>query len=179
MAIILPGARYTIQGALIGWSVRILAERGWRVQAVEWAPTEADLAAPGAFVERGLELALDAVGPRPALVVAKPLGTYALGWAVREEIPGIWLTPLLTVEEIALALEEAPASHLAIGGDQDPYWRPDRLGGGAAQIATVAGGDHSLALRAGWRASLEAHRLVFERIDSHIAALAHEGHPHP
>jgi hypothetical protein len=147
VAVLLPGVNYTAQAPLLYWCATLLAERGWHVQAVDWRVDDEALAHPLAFVQ---DAVTDAFACSPAsprrLVVAKSFGTYALPWARRESIAGVWLTPLLTEEPVAAALRGATAADLAIGGELDAFWDPDAVAGTAARLRSVPGAGHALTL---------------------------------
>ncbi|AWB86903.1 hypothetical protein [Mycetocola zhujimingii] len=171
VAVLLPGVGYTIQGPLLYWCAQMLAERGWHVQGVEWSVDAA--ADPVSFVEEAVTTAFNAAPPASRrLIVAKSFGSFALPWALGEGVPGVWLTPVLTSEVVRDALTGAPESHLAIGGDADEMWLPDTVAGGRAALVTVSGANHSLAVKAGWRASLDAQSRVFDTISTHVESLA-------
>ena len=172
VAVLLPGSGYTVQAPLLSWCAAMLVELGWHVQAVEWTVTDEAREHPEAFVERAVELAFaEAPEGDDRLVVGKSFGTFALPWAVRHEIPGIWLTPVLTEPALVRALDAAGATHLAVGGDQDPLWRPESVPTTGARLVTVPGGDHGLTVEAGWRDSIDAQTTVFEQVAEHVQRL--------
>jgi hypothetical protein len=176
VAVILPGAGYTIQAPLLFWAGRLLAERGWHVQGVEWTVDDAAAADPVPFVEEALLAAFDAAPQTTRrLVLAKSFGCFALPWALREGVPGIWLTPVLTSDIVRRALLGASPYDLAIGGDADEMWLPDAVSGSRASILTVAEADHSLIRPGRWRASMDAQSDVLTAIEHHIDALDRAG----
>ena len=112
-----------------------------------------------------------AAGARgPCVVVAKSLGTLALPWALREGLPGAWLTPLSTDSGVRAALGDVGPEHLVVAGDADPLWQPVGLET-RAEVVTVAGADHGLTLGDDWRGSLVVQSDVFERLDAWAARL--------
>lgn len=178
IAILLPGSGYTTQGPLLYWCAELLAERGWQVRAATWGDGGGASRTPVEFVEESVEAGFGADGlgehgtePNTGkrLIVAKSFGSLAAPWASRHGVPGIWVTPLVTDDPVAESLRDATANDFAVGGDADELWRPDRLTGTRARIMTVAAGDHALRVPGGWRASLEAHRAVFEAIELHLS----------
>lgn len=170
VAVMLPGVGYTIQGPLLYWCAQMLAERGWHVQGVEWT-IDADVN-PVSFVERAVAAAFEAAPTTSRrLIVAKSFGSFALPFARREGIPGVWLTPVLTSEIVRESLAGASASHFAVGGDADAMWLPDAVANSRARSVTVAGADHSLTVTDGWRESLDAQSRVFESVSTHVDSL--------
>ncbi|RLQ86489.1 hypothetical protein [Mycetocola zhadangensis] len=171
VAVLLPGTGYTIHAPLLYWSGKLLAERGWHVQGVEW---EVDAAAgPVSFVEEAVTAAFeDAPGTSRRLIVAKSFGCFALPWAQREGVAGIWLTPVLTSDDVTAALRNASSSHLAIGGNADEMWLPDAVAGTRARVVNVIDADHSLTVKNDWRASLSAQSRVFDAVSTHLDELA-------
>lgn len=169
---LLPGSGYTVQAPLLSWCAAMLVDGGWHVQAVEWSMTDAAREQPVAFVERAVEQAFaEAPVQGRCLVVGKSLGTFALPWAVRHGVPGVWLTPVLTDSVVARALDAADASHLAVGGDRDTVWLPGNVASTAARLVTVPGGDHGLMVPGGWRASVEAQTTVIDEVSEHVRRL--------
>ena len=170
VALVLPGAGYTAQAPVLAWSVALLAERGWHVQVVSWTIDDAAEGDPEAFVTAEARSALDAArasgATGPAHVVAKSLGTWCLPWALREGLPGAWLTPLTTEPAVRAALDAAGPEHLAVGGGVDAWWRPEGLGASGLELVSVPGADHGLRRPGDWRASLDLQRGVLERVDA-------------
>jgi hypothetical protein len=172
VAALLPGAGYTAHGPLLHGCAELLVERGWRVEAIEWTITDDDRSRGRAVAEEGLELAFsEATGTAQRLIVAKSFGTYALPSAVSADIPGVWLTPVLTDPDIRDALERAPSSHLAIGGSADSLWGPATELATAASLVTIPDADHGLEVSRDGRRSVEVHSTVFDRVHEWVAAL--------
>ena len=169
VAVLLPGVNYSVQAPLLYWCATLLAERGWHVQAVEWTVDDEARAHPLPFVERAVAQAFDA-SPTASrrLVVAKSFGTYALPWARRAGIAGVWLTPLLTEEPVRQALLDATAADLAMGGELDAFWHPDAVVGTAARLHSVPGVGHGLTRPRDWRGSLELQIGILTVIADHV-----------
>jgi hypothetical protein len=173
VAVLLPGTGYTAQAPLLYWCGALLREAGWHVEVVEWTVTDDDFNNPVPFVEYALTAAFDAAPPASTrLIVAKSFGTFALPWAIENDVPGVWLTPILTDPAVSGALASANSTHLAVGGTRDPMWVPENIEGTDASLATLDGGDHRLEVDAGWQASLDAQYDLLERIALHVAKLA-------
>jgi hypothetical protein len=149
----------------------MLRQLGWRVETVEWDAADLTADDPRAVVDARLRAAVDGAGGHVDLVVAKSFGSLALPWAVSHGVPGVWLTPVLTEQAVLEALTRASSSHLAVGGDADPMWRPALGLETEARIVTVDGADHGL-LVGDWADSYATHRGVLVAIESHIRGLA-------
>jgi hypothetical protein len=172
IAVLLPGVGYTVQRPVLYWCAELLVQRGWRVEAIQWTLTEDDESRGGAIAAEAIGLALAGVPTTSRrLIVAKSFGTHGLPWAVDAGVPGIWLTPVLFNDRIREALERAPASHLAIGGDQDELWSPAAELATAATLVTVPGATHALEVDGDWKRSLDVQSEVFSRISRWVTAL--------
>ncbi|QQD76904.1 hypothetical protein I8920_03860 [Curtobacterium sp. YC1] len=169
LVLVLAGAGYGQQAPLLWWSRQIAVSSGCDVVAPAWSVDEAAAAGPVPFVEAAVGSAL---GDRlPDLVVAKSFGCFALPWAIRHEVPGVWLTPVLTHYDVATALAAATDAHDAVGGGEDPLWRPGRASGTAARLQTITGADHTLQVPGDWRRSQQLHADVLDVVERRIAAL--------
>jgi hypothetical protein len=168
LAIILPGSGYGPQAPLLHWPRRMLDAAGWNVRTVAWAPGEREDADPVAVVERHLQAHLR--GGRPDLVVAKSYGCFALPWARRHDVRGVWLTPVMTDDRVAAAVRAARPDDLVVGGDADPMWLPDAAAGSAATVLTVAGADHALEVTGDWERSQRLQADVFREIARIVAS---------
>ncbi|WP_248704216.1 hypothetical protein [Curtobacterium sp. MWU13-2055] len=170
LVLVLAGAGYGQQAPLLWWSRAIASAAGCEVVAPTWTIDDAAGADPVAFVEAAIGAAL---GDRlPDLVVAKSFGCFALPWAIRNDLPGVWLTPVLTHDDVATALAAATDTHDAIGGEDDTMWRPERVSGTAARLQTVDRADHSLQVAGDWRRSQQLQADVFDVVERRVAALA-------
>ena len=169
LVLVLPGAGYGQQAPLLWWVRAIAAQHGVEVLAPSWAVGSGAEDDPVAFVEREVVRALD--GRRPSLVVAKSFGCFALPWAVRDGVDGVWLTPVLTHPAVVDALAAAGAGSVAVGGSADPVWQPSVVGTTHAGLHTVEGADHALEVRGDWRGSQRLQTEVLALVDGRIAAL--------
>ncbi|MET1051729.1 MAG: hypothetical protein ABWX65_03725 [Mycetocola sp.] len=172
VAVLLPGTGYTVQAPLLFWSAALLAEAGWTVVGVDWSGDAAAVTVPVPFVEAEVEAAF---GHAPAsarrLIVAKSFGCFALPWARRHGIPGVWLTPLLTDPAVADAVRTATSADLVVGGDADDQWLPDAVDGTSAHVMTLPGAGHALTLPGDWRASMNLQADLLDEVAAHIARL--------
>ena len=169
LILVLAGTGYGQQTPLLWWTSEIALAAGCEVIAPRWQVDDAAGADPVGFVEAAVAAAL---GDRlPDLVVAKSFGGFALPWAIRNDVPGVWLTPVLTHDDVATALAAATDAHDAIGGGADTMWRPDRVSGTAARLQTVDRADHSLQVPGDWRLSQRLQADVFDVVERRITAL--------
>jgi hypothetical protein len=173
VAVLLPGSGYPVQGPLLHRCAEILAAQGWHVEAVVWTVDEAAQADPYSFVNAAVEAAFDSAPPsRQRLVVAKSFGTFALPWAIENDVSGVWLTPVLTAGAVRGALERASERHLAVGGTGDALWRVEGLTPAGADVMTIAGANHSLEIADDWKESLAAQARVFDAVARHVESLS-------
>ncbi|QCR42805.1 hypothetical protein C1N91_03865 [Curtobacterium sp. SGAir0471] len=169
LVLVLPGSGYGQQAPLLWWTRAIAEQHDIEVVAPAWTVDSAAKADPVAFVERQVTRALD--GRRPDLVVAKSFGCFALPWAVRRGVDGVWLTPVLTDPAVAAALAAAGAESIAVGGSADPMWLPSAVGTTCAGLHTVDGADHALEVRGDWRRSQRLQSDVLGLVEERIATL--------
>lgn len=172
VAVLLPGAGYTAQAPLLCWCAEMLTELGWHVQAVEWTIHDSAGNDPRTFVEQAVAEAFDSA-PRASrrLIVAKSFGTHALSWARRAGIPGVWLTPILTNDAVRQALLGASSADLAIGGEADELWLPEKVAGTDARLISVPEANHSLTIAGDWRRSLAIQNEIFIEIAGHLESM--------
>ncbi len=172
VALVLPGAGYTVQGPLLYWPVLALVDAGWDVWSIDWH-TEIDEAVRKniqGFVESALAHAEATMPAPPELVIAKSLGTFALPHFAKQQVRAAWLTPILTDPTVAKALAGVSAGqHLAVGGTADPSWRPDLVGDTYAQLVTVETANHNLEVASkGWRESANVQLNIIDKVVTHL-----------
>lgn len=164
-AVVLPGSGYPALGPALHWPARLLAAAGWRLAVVTWSPETEGGSDPVAFVEGVLGQA--AGGDVPDLLITKSLGSLAAPWALRNDVPGVWLTPLLRDAAVLGALREMDDRSIAVGGTADQHWPRGALDGSGIEVLEVPGADHSLELP-DWRESLAAQAEMFESLAAHL-----------
>ncbi|MGZ4599025.1 MAG: hypothetical protein ACXVYY_17210 [Oryzihumus sp.] len=141
VATILPGRAYAPGFPLLRYCVMLLVHRGWSVREVCWE--HGDRATPDQAARESAR-ALDQVSARQHLVVAKSLGGSALPYAVERGLPGVWLTPVLTVPAVAEAVARLTAPSLVVGGTADQFWDSHADIGPGARVLELSGADHAL-----------------------------------
>jgi pimeloyl-ACP methyl ester carboxylesterase len=136
VAIALPGSMLGGMPALYYAIEPLLADR-WRVVLVWW--DHDDEPDPWRWVAERTHAAIDYAG-HVDLLIGKSLGSLAAPF----DIPTVWLTPLLTEEDVVVALEARTQPSLFVGGTADPTWDreiAERLG----DAVEIEGADHGLA----------------------------------
>lgn len=145
-AILLPGRMGGIATPLLHWPAALLTQIGWSVLGVAWDENRLEREGAEAEVRRCADAALDQVpSGQPVLIVAKSLGTLALPWAVKNRLPGVWLTPLLQDPAVVVAVQEARQVTLLVGGTNDPHWQPPTAAGSGVTLFELPGADHGTA----------------------------------
>lgn len=172
VATLLPGRGYGPQAPLLYYARLLLHGCGWSVRTVHWEKVPgldpADHVAVAAFAAELLATA----DPARDLVVGKSLGSLALPAAADRGVQGIWLTPLLGIEDVRRAAARAAASTLLIGGTADPYWDGAAAAATGAAVFEVPGADHSLERPGDLDGTLEALAAVLSRMEARLAGLA-------
>ena len=161
VATILPGRAYTPGFPLLRYCVMLLADRGWSVREVCWE--NGDRATPEEAAREAAS-ALDQVSAPQHLVVAKSLGGFALPHAVERGLPGVWLTPVLTLPAVTEAASRLTAPSLVVGGTADQFWDSDASIGQGARVLELSGADHGLEYGTDVYRSLDALRQVVDAV---------------
>ena len=163
-AVVLPGARYLPAAPLLWFAREALQALGWSVLQV-WDEWDRSVEAHQ-WVDQRLEGGLREVGLVPTrLVVAKSLTTLALPAAVEQDLPGVWLTPLLNQEEVRGALADCTVPTLLVGGTGDPTWDSAFAAGLAnVEVLEIPGADHGLQQPGDPTGSIDSLRIITERL---------------
>ncbi|WP_219412749.1 hypothetical protein [Pseudonocardia nigra] len=171
VATLLPGRGYGPQAPLLYYARVLLRQRGWGVRVVQWDRVPGLDPADGTAVADAARALLADADPGRDLVVAKSLGSRALPAAAERGLRGVWLTPLLGVEEVRRAAARAPAGTLLIGGGADPYWDRAAAASTGCTVVEVPGADHSLELPGDLDGTLTALAAVLARVGAHLDGL--------
>lgn len=171
VAILLPGAYYLPAAPLLWFGREALQANGWSVLQV-WDQRSGGVDAQQ-WVDDRLQAALAHVGSGPRrLVLAKSLTSLALPAVAALGLPGVWLTPLLSRDNVRSGLASSQAPTLAIGGGADPTWDSKFAASlSDVEIVEIAQADHSLQLPGDTARSLEMLGAVTLAIDSFVARL--------
>lgn len=86
------------------------------------------------------------------------------------DVPGVWLTPVLTDDVVRDALAAVGFPHVAVGGSADPMWQPGRVARTEARLVTVDGADHALEVPGDWRRSQRLQADVLDIVDRAVRA---------
>jgi hypothetical protein len=171
VALVLPGAGYTVQGPLLAWPIHHLIGTGWDVWTVDWHTEATGLMAAehAAFVVDAIPRVLAALPGPPLVVVAKSLGTHALPVFIDRDVCGVWLTPIVTDPTLAAAARATSVDHLLVGGTADPSWSAEAVHGTRARVTVLPDGNHSLeTVGPRWRESAARQLEVLDVVGEHL-----------
>ncbi len=171
VAIVLPGAGYSIQAPLLWFTREALTAENWSVLLVDdrWDQT----GDPNVWALARLDAALTEVGDvSHRLVVAKSLTSLALPRAVELSLPGVWLTPLLNRDEVRSAMAEIAAPTLAVGGTDDPTWDSGFMAAvPGVEVIEIEGADHLLQVPGDLSKSFDSLRTITEALSAFASRL--------
>ena len=176
-ALILPGSNYVAQAPLLWYAEEVLGIHGWTTEAFVWNGTPESRTEVRMAYDMVLRQRTAVESGAMYCVVGKSLGTLVLPTAVDLEVPGVWLTPLLSEEQAEVELHASvreigalgiPA--LFIGGTADPAWDGEIARGGGT-VLEVPGATHRLEIPGDWRASLTILTGVASAIDNFVSGL--------
>lgn len=172
VAVLLPGSGYPVEGPVLFWVGEMLGSLGWHVQAVRWTPDDSPSVDPHGFAARAAASAFaSSPDTHQRLIVAKSFSTLSIPWAENNNVPGIWLTPLLTDSLVRSTIATTSKDDLFVGGSLDKLWDGGRKSERCGTFVEVPGADHSLQIPDDWRASQRAQGEVFERIEKYVSSL--------
>ncbi|MFG3722569.1 alpha/beta hydrolase [Streptomyces massasporeus] len=153
----------------------VLLQRGWAVQELWWQIpagfAQFTVADRIAWVERQVTEAIEAEAGACRLVVGKSLGSLACGSAADRNISAAWLTPILTIDHVAVALRRAMEPTLLIGGTADRVWDSRIAASLRHDVLEVPSADHGLELADDAAGSVEVLGQVVSRLDRFIGSL--------
>lgn len=140
LAILLPGAGYTVQAPLLHYATGLFLNKSYQVLQVNYQYSskvydefsqeelqEAILHDVDAVIDEVMEgYAYESI-----YVIGKSIGTTAMGSLLSREAfrdaKAIWLTPLLQRDEVFEAILERPNEGLVVIGDQDQFYTEERF----------------------------------------------------
>ncbi|ALC84354.1 hypothetical protein AM592_20610 [Bacillus gobiensis] len=162
LAILLPGLGYTNQAPLLYYSLRVFLNRGYDVLQINYnyqsnsykALSNEEFDSSLKFdVKATVDEVLESNVYQSFYLTGKSLGTIGLAseLAHREQFQSakaIWLTPLITREEVFQAMAHGKNKGMQFIGDHDPYYVKERfhkiLENKNISSKLIEGADHSL-----------------------------------
>jgi hypothetical protein len=170
VAVVLPGALYLPFAPLLWFAREVALARGWSVLEV-WDEHRDRSEDPWRWVFERAEAALRHVGDARTALVTKSITSRAVTIAVEQGLPGIWLTPLLHNDDIAVGFEQLSAPALLVGGTADESWDGEVARRAGHEVLELEGANHSLQIEGDPLASVDALRVVTARIDEFVSGL--------
>jgi pimeloyl-ACP methyl ester carboxylesterase len=167
VVVVLPGALYLPFAPLLWFAREVALARGWSVLEV-WDEYRDRSEDPWRWVFERAEAALRHA--RTALVT-KSITSRAVTIAVEQGLPGIWLTPLLRNDDIAVGFEQLSAPALVVGGTADESWDGELARRAGHEVLELEGANHALQIEGDPLASVDALRVVTARIDEFVSGL--------
>jgi hypothetical protein len=167
---VLPGARYLPFAPLLWFARGIALARGWSVLEV-WDEYRDRSEDPWRWVFERAEAALRHAGHARTALATKSITSRAVTIAAEQGLPGVWLTPLLNDDDIAVGFEQLSAPALLVGGTADASWDGEFARRSGHDVVELDGADHSLQIEGDPLASVDALRRVVERMDAFVAEL--------
>jgi hypothetical protein len=146
-AVLIPGRTYGPSAPLLMYAGNAAEARGARLHAISWPADDGSLgSAPsevGRWVCTHTRPALERM-TTPPLLIGKSLGTHAAALAADENLPAVWLTPVLTSDWVVDALRRSEAPFLLAGGTVDRFWDGKLARSLTPYVLEVSGADHGM-----------------------------------
>ncbi|MFD7592625.1 alpha/beta hydrolase [Kitasatospora sp. NPDC059812] len=175
VALVIPGVGYSPARPLLHFACAVLVQRGWTVQELWWqVPHDFPQLTVDdriAWAERQVGGAVAAEGEACRLLVGKSLGSLACGIAADRRMAAAWLTPVLTLDQVARSLRRSEAPTLLVGGSADKLWDRQVAGSVGHEVLEVTSADHSLELADDPVGSVGVLRQVVSRLDRFVGSL--------
>ncbi|MEK5185096.1 alpha/beta family hydrolase [Solibacillus sp. FSL W7-1324] len=183
LAILLPGAGYTVQAPLFHYSTGVFLHKSVDVLQVNYTYNdkfydhftmdelvEAIHHDVGAVIDKVLE----ENSYDDYYVVGKSLGTIAMASLINREIfhnaKAVWLTPLLNRDDVFEAMLQSRNESLCFIGDDDTHYNAERYRQFAQNPKLVTklleGADHSLQYKSDPVQSVDLLKIVIKAIDA-------------
>jgi hypothetical protein len=170
VAVVLPGALYLPFAPLLWFAREVALARGWSVLEV-WDEYRDRTEDPWRWVFERAEAALRHAGDAGRALVTKSISSRAVTIAAEKGLAGIWLTPLLNDDDIAVGFEQLSAPALLVGGTADESWDGALAQRAGHEVLEIEGANHALQIEGDPLASIDALRRVTERMDVFVAEL--------
>jgi hypothetical protein len=148
-AVVVPGRFYSADAPLLMYAGLAVERRGGLVHRISWTVPQFggdgdERAWVAARVNEAVDTVAAATGVAAPVVIGKSLGSLAASVAADRELPGIWLTPILTDGPTVAALRRAAAPCLLIGGTADEAWDGAVASSLTPHVLEVGGADHGM-----------------------------------
>ncbi|MFC0627298.1 alpha/beta hydrolase [Kribbella deserti] len=122
--------------------------RGAEARPIWWQHVDELRALPeneiGALVAAQIAPHVRDCDPAGTLLVGKSLGSHGSTVAADNDLPAVWLTPLLTQEWVVDGLRRSAAPYLLVGGTADPSWDSALARELTPYVLEVDGADHGM-----------------------------------
>jgi hypothetical protein len=140
--LVLPGAAYPVEIPGLAFPMRALAPSGWDLWHATWEMTGAPLEHMQQIVGDALAQFVAATCGPPRLILAKPIGTLAAGWAADHDVAAVWTTPLMTNTACVADIRRSRAPALLIAGRNDHAWNEQAVHSTGKTIRVISDADH-------------------------------------
>lgn len=168
VAVLVPGAGYTAQGPLLAYARLAVERRDAQARVIDWSPP--DLEDSAEQVTWVCDRVRGVLGPDRVVLIGKSLGTLAAGLAVENDLPAIWLTPLLHRPDVVEAIAAAGRPPLLVGGTHDPAWQGTTARRLSPHVLEIPAADHALHVPGPVRQTAAVAGRVAQAIEDHLDA---------
>lgn len=142
-AVIIPGGMYGPQAGLLAYAGEAAARRGANLELISWTPPKGrPLVERHSWVYEQVTSVVEKLAT--PLLIGKSLGSYGAAVAADRGLPGIWLTPLLTMPACVEPLRRATRPFLLVGGTADDFWDGALARELTPHVLEVTGADHGM-----------------------------------
>lgn len=145
--VVLPGRMFGAHVPQLFFPMIAAMRRGAQPIAVSWAAEVVD----GLPAEQVPSWVASQVSPvvvgcdaATTVVIGKSLGSYAAGLVAELGIPAIWVTPVLTSDEVVSGLRRSVVPFMLAGGTADSLWDSAVARDLTPHVVEIDGGDHGL-----------------------------------
>jgi len=170
-ALLLPGRTFGPSKPLLEVAADVLLAHGWAVREVRWeVPEGLDGRRATAWVVEQVEQAADGWAQRP-LLVGKSLASRAAGYAAKNRLDAVWLTPLLRERGVVRGIRRNACRQLLVGGTADALGWDGRLATTlGADVLELPDADHGLVVKGDPGRTAAYRSRLGEALDGWLAA---------
>lgn len=145
--VVLPGRTFGAYVPQLFFPMVAAMRRGAEPIAVSWATDVVD-GLPSeqvpSWVASQVSPVIVGCDPATTVVIGKSLGSYAAGLVAELGIPAIWVTPVLTSDDIVGGLRRSVVPFMLAGGTADVLWDSAVARDLTPHVVEIDGGDHGL-----------------------------------